>query len=532
MAFIQIGTNQGITQAIAQKLGIKGKEFSVDVWNQVVGLVEAESKQKNIFDESKGKDIDSKDYHSNYVVNEGTVELSDNTWNRICRILGKEKECVNIKSETPQDTSPSVTQANNLAKAFNLITRGLRDGKLKGTPPEFRSAIVKAYGNVDKSGGNTPTVAEYVFSLLVDAQKIMGKTDNLSQEMAQRAIGGIVELCPEEEFQGKKCSEYSDPKVVEQFMKDNNISATSKLREIKYSESEMIDKIDNSIKPKLNEILKGKTFKGPNNTVITGEQLLDVINKEGCFYCKASEYGAAQAHAESGQIEMNLNQIYYSESDAEIMKIIIHEALHCAYNTRTGNTREEERLCESQAIQITAELVENEKSKPNTKFTNFSMYGRNIEEFNDKNKLDSTIEMWINAGYSNRTENIGGDIVIIKNTDLIMPQKIMSGNKDYLQPENRIEIKQGDEIYIDNQKITTVGEAKFESALLTSNRGNSNICRLDIPGQRNIGTVVFDNTIDNTGAKNNLPKNIEPKTIKIMRNGIEVCTGKIYLSND
>lgn len=525
MTFLNIKANRGISQAIAEKLKLTQK-FSADTWNQVVGLVEAESQNKNIFDESKGKDIDSKDYHSNYVVNEGTVEITDNTWNRICRILGKEKECAVIKTDEQQDATPSVTQANNLAKAFNLITRGLRDGKLNGVPEGFRDVLVQAYGNIDTAEGKTPTVAEYVTSLLIDTQKIMGKTDTINQDMVQRAISSAVELCPDEELYGKKCSEYSDPEVVGQFMKDNNIPAFAQMDAVKYTEADMMEKINNSIKPKLNEILKGKTFTGPDNTIITGEQLLEIINKEDCFYCRASKYGAAQAHIESGQIEMNLNQIYSSRSDAEIIKIIIHEALHCAYKTLTGNTREEERLCESQAIQITAELVESEKSNPQTKFKTFSIYGKNIEDFNNRNLLDNTIETWLAAGYSNRTENAGGDIAIIRDTALITPDKIFSGSTEYKKPENRIEIKQGDEVYIEGKKITTIGEAKLESMHLTNNNGNSNICILYTTTNRPpYGTVVFDGTTDRTGAE--VPPT-EAKTIEIRQQNGNIIKGKIY----
>lgn len=525
MTFLNIRANQGITQAIAEKLKLT-QRFSADTWNEVVGLVESESKQKNIFDESKGKDIDSKDYHSNYVVNTGKVELSDNTWNRICRILGKEKECVEIKSGNQQDTSPSVTQANNLAKAFNLITKGLRDGKLQGTPDGFRSAIVQAYGNIDTTEGKTPTVAEYVVSLLTDAQKIMGKTDNVCKDMVQRAIGGALELCPDGELYGKKCSEYSNPKVVEQFMKDNNITQqVQQAPQIKFSKEQLEAKVSN-VKAKLNEVLKGKVFKGPNGTTVTGEQLLDIINNEKCFYYESSNYGAAQAHAQKGQIEININSGFSSDSDAELMKLIIHEALHVVYNTTTGNTREEERCCESQALEITAEIVKADKGKPDSTFTSFSIYNHNIEDFENQNLLDDTVSTWLTAGYSNRTENAGGDITIIRDTDLITPEKIYSGSTEYKQPENRIEIKQGDEVYIDGKKVTTIGEARLESILLTNNNGNSNICTLYVTTNRPpYGTVVFDGTIDRTGAE--VP-HTEPKTIEIRQQNGNIIKGKIY----
>ena len=434
MAFIQIGANQGITQAIAQKLGIKGKEFSVDVWNQVVGLVEAESKSKNIFDESKGKDIDSKDYHSNYVVNEGKVELSDNTWNRICRILGKEQECVSVKPEEQQDTTPSVTQANNLAKAFNLITRGLRDGKLKGTPPEFRSAIVQAYGNADTADCKTPTVAEYVMSLLVDAQKIMGKTSSINQDMVQRAIGGVVELCPDEELYGKKCSEYSDPKVVEQFMKDNKIepSPTQQSQPIQQiTEQKPSEKLDSYVKSTVKNLVaylnsSNIEFNSPDGRKIKGSELSKFL--QNIKY--DNSWGAARADVPAGTLWISVTSQMPDKTN--LTKLLLHEALHCAFNT-IQDTQAEERLCETQAVKITSAMVNQGKLQD----SQVEDYGLNYRQVTDET-LKPKIDSWINDKYYSRPVDLSGKVTI-----------------------NGKVIESGDDVYIDGQKRGVIGNGNF-----------------------------------------------------------------------
>ena len=311
---------------------------------------------------------------------------------------------------------------------------------------------------------------------------------------------------------------------------------------VSYTKEELEVKINN-IRTKLNEFLKGKTFNGPNGTKVTGEQLLEIINKKdenGKFSgidFENNAYGSARADLQNGRILMNLNnQPYNSNSDAEIMKIIIHEALHCVYNTKTGNTWDEERCCESQALKLTAEIVEAEKNNPNSTFTTFQTYEHNIEDFaNNDQLLNDTIQKWLETGYTNRTQDINGNITIIKDTSLTTQDVLKTGSQEYLNPNNRIEIKSGDEVWIDGKKVTTIGEAKLESALLTQNKGNSNKCTLYKPQQPAIGVIVFDNTVDETVDEKGNPiklPNTTPKDVEIRGADGRIVKGKIYLYNE
>ena len=94
--------------------------------------------------------------------------------------------------------------------------------------------------------------------------------------------------------------------------------------------------------------------------------------------------------------------------------------------------------------------------------------------------LDSTIQNWLESGYSNRPQNQSGDISILKDNSF---DKTFGY---YTNTQDSINIKAGDDIYINGQKITTIGkgQAILESSYLGS-EGNSNTCRLIVPNKPN-----------------------------------------------
>ena len=142
---------------------------------------------------------------------------------------------------------------------------------------------------------------------------------------------------------------------------------------------------------KLKEYLNGRVFEAPNGKSVTGEELLKIITKEDAVRTYSANYGSAEAKKETGEILLNTNNQYSSNSDATILKIIIHEALHCLYKDSKIPTWKEERLCESQALALTAEIVEEENRKSETTFTSYYEYGQNIENFS-KNPQNQQLE--------------------------------------------------------------------------------------------------------------------------------------------
>jgi len=529
---INIG-GAGITGAIRDALknsGIKPPESKdFDTWKSIMDAIKGDENLKKVYTGS----TDLRDKKSFWVAKACTVALSQTAWTKILNIVKPEptEQTQDSRDVTGPD-NPQITKETNFRKAFNLITQGIKDNKLGELPEGFNQALIQAYQKGDDSEG-TPTVAEYVTSLLIDAQKILGKTDNMNRIMVQHAINGAVALCPDDNLYGRKCSEYSNNSIVEAFMDEHNIpenitiepAQPPQIREVRFTEEQLKFKINDNIKPKLNEVLKGKVFDGPDGKKVTGEQILDIINKEDCFVYDARDFGSAQSLNNTQQIEINTNAVFSSESDAELMKLIIHEALHVAFDTKNGSTWEEERCCEAQAMQIAAEVVASEKDKEGSTFTSYSIYGQNIEAFNNHELLDKTMDTWLETNYANRPKNSNGDITIIKNTDLLTTEAINNGRNEYLKPENRIEIPHGAKIFVDGKEIGAIGQLRLESVLLTNEKGNSNICQLVNPdGLSKLGMVVFDDTVDHTGAE--VPKT-EPKIIEI-KFGDTVIKGKIY----
>ncbi len=526
MVEINIKASQGISQAIAEKLNLQGTRISKNVWEQVIGLVEAQNQNDGkIFGQNYGHDI-SGSGNSNFVVKQGKITIDDNIWNRICRLMGKPEQCIDVQSQTT-DTDPAVKNTTIRAKAFTRITNALKNNQLGQVPEGFREALIKAYGQVDDINSET-TEADYVRSLLLETQKVLGKTPNISEDMARRAMEYTLKICPDGELDGKPCSEYSsiDEWLENVGLKQNaqaiNTNSVQQPPQVKFSKQELETKIQN-IKTMLNNFLKGKTLEGPNNTTISGDDVLKIINNEECFQFENNPYGAARADAESGQILINLDGCYSTNSDAELMKLIIHEALHCVYKTPI-DTQNEEYCCESQALKITAEIVNQEKNNPETTFTSFGEYGHNIEDFSNFDIRDKAVLNWLNNGYANRPFSTEGDISILKDNSFD------SKTGTYTNLKDTIDIQGGDEIFVDGKKLTTIGEHYLESANLTGN-GNSNICQLCVPNKSMLGFIVFDGTVDHTNGKEKLPQT-EPKKVEIRRGNEIICTGNIYLSTE
>lgn len=117
MVDIQVGKNQGLTQAVAKKLGLTKEEcknIDLSVWQEVVQEIDKEQQsikernkanpnnpEESIF--SGGNDVSTidnkKNWKSNFVVQEGSFSLSEDSWGKISGLLGK-------PIEKPQEQKP------------------------------------------------------------------------------------------------------------------------------------------------------------------------------------------------------------------------------------------------------------------------------------------------------------------------------------------------------------------------------------------------------------------------------------------
>jgi len=217
---INIGS-AGITGAIRDALkakGIKPPEGNdLYTWKRIMDAVKNDENLKKVYIESS--DISNK--KSYWVAKACTVALSKTAWENVLRIVKPEQE-TQASIDAATFPEPAITKETNLKKAFNLITQGIKNNQLGELPQGFNQALIQAYKQGDNSEG-VPTVAEYVTSLLIDAQKILDKTDKMNRTMVQRAISGTIALCPEENLYGRKCSEYNDNSILEAFLNEHNI---------------------------------------------------------------------------------------------------------------------------------------------------------------------------------------------------------------------------------------------------------------------------------------------------------------------
>ena len=129
MVSINIGAGQGITQAIATKLGIKGqdlKKISLSTWQNVMTEVNnAQSqidkhnaanpsdKQKSIF--TGGRDVNTINqksaWQNNFVVQQGSVEINESSWNKIVQLLTGKKADVAPTNNKPEANPVDVNKS-------------------------------------------------------------------------------------------------------------------------------------------------------------------------------------------------------------------------------------------------------------------------------------------------------------------------------------------------------------------------------------------------------------------------------------
>ena len=106
MVQINIRTGQGITQEIREKIGATNiKNSDLGTWQKVVAEVNnAQAKDKSVFKSGENNTTDttklgdSSTYHSNFVVDEGNIEIDYGVWSRIKALLtGKTETSVPAK---------------------------------------------------------------------------------------------------------------------------------------------------------------------------------------------------------------------------------------------------------------------------------------------------------------------------------------------------------------------------------------------------------------------------------------------------
>lgn len=189
---IEIKKNQGLTQAIASKLGLSKaecKKIDTTVWQDVMKTVDEEQatrKEKNPNDTSifsGGNDVSTIDkkenWKSNFIAKEGTVSLSDESWSKISGMLGK-KEAPKTEEKPKTEDKPKaegkvIKRSVDGEKKDIIVTKNEKGQKVRrelnadGTAGDTLAAT-KTFGNNKYIAGDFPPETR-IWERTVNGQK-------------------------------------------------------------------------------------------------------------------------------------------------------------------------------------------------------------------------------------------------------------------------------------------------------------------------------------------------------------------------
>lgn len=150
MVQINIGTGQGITQAIRDKIGATNiKNSDLGTWQKVVAEVNnAQAKDKSIFKSGENNTTDTtklddnSTYHSNFVVDEGNIEIDDGVWSRIKALLTGTS--VPAKETNPSNAPKQPENKNETSNGQTLVSKNnnaeILNKETFQTPKKYLSA--------------------------------------------------------------------------------------------------------------------------------------------------------------------------------------------------------------------------------------------------------------------------------------------------------------------------------------------------------------------------------------------------------
>ena len=163
MVSINIGNGQGITYAIRDAIGAKNiKNKDLTSWQKVMSEVNnaqnkinqhnesnPDNKEKSIF--TGGNNVneigDKTKYHKNFVVQQGTIEIDDSTWNKIVQILTGKASETKPQEEPQKPPAPLDGKPQKLAE----VTTSTEIPDKIDTPSGVSRAATESM--VDKLGG-------------------------------------------------------------------------------------------------------------------------------------------------------------------------------------------------------------------------------------------------------------------------------------------------------------------------------------------------------------------------------------------
>ena len=410
--------------------------------------------------------------------NAAKLAPNDSIWGIKCsEILNNEESAFNKLFETQTPASPVLddnnssdfdTTVNQAKEAIlqNIDNLELDDedkNKIKVFLQQFSSDQVPPEAKND-----SVSLSEAAFKLISQAVMPGKVTVIVSQLINNDNRFEDVEIndpSAHPSIQGKKISEIADATL-------NNTP-------------DKIQNMYNQAQERLRQYLSSnpdREFSSPydSNKKIKASELLQYINN---IKYESSDYGAAQAYDftpddgadERNGILINTNKFCSNPnlSEADAIKILIHESLHCAFSKElfAFNNQQEEMFCERQAIRLTSDITNANGSE----ITDIqSTYGNTYSEFNNMNDTELTAFLennFINKGYEHRPKNTNGDVNI-----------------------NGYEVMHGDAVFLNGKQIGTIGteNGRMTKESCIMDQLDPNNINIMIPN--GAGRVVFADT--------------------------------------
>lgn len=437
-------TTGGITQGIRDELGLS-KEYCKtlgSVWNEII----AEFDNKENLQVEKNQN-DTPDRTNDYLVHENAViKFSKNSWQKIVskvnNALGK-----NIKIQE-SESEKRVEQQQECSTIDNLLNK---------TQEEKVKAIKQMVENYVKNIENGTEILPDG----IDKQKaieFMRNADIPPQILEMKDMNQIKASLVEAMKQFSKTQNVEKPKKAEPPKELEEHYSQAKESAIKFLQSN----------PDL-------TFDSPYGDKISANELIKYIQN---IQYENNPYGTARAgniaeydsnssidRSKLNAIWVNTNpsQINPNQTQTETIKLLIHEALHCAYSQQKSpnmpDTQLEEMSCEKQAIQTTAKIIE----ASNKKLENIMLYGKPLLELSTSKDIDIVLQNeFINKGYESRPKDLSGEVTVANHN-----------------------IKNGAVVSINGQEVGKIGDGCFIDGISNNN--------IRITGNNFGGQIFFGN---------------------------------------
>ena len=398
----QIITGQGITQGIANELGLdenQCKQINSSIWNQIITEID---KEGSLITTRNGQVVENPKQSNKFLVHpEDIIQISKDCWNKIVGWVNEALKLNINKLEKNQKTqnNENVTQKENekqkiCKKAYLAILENIDNLEL---PQNFDKTNIKAK-------------LEQVYQ-----NHLKDLPDNVEQrDMTQSILCELLEETGLSLMERYKIAGNNVNKVY-----PNDLIADNKLKLSTVSNNPDLQKNIDTARNKAIELLKTFSNEDLEKIGIDSDKRNRLIGYlETIYYDNSETSNTMQQLTIGGKpfISVNENLTDY-DNMANMITMLLHEANHCDkefLGRKAGNNKEEEKECERIGCMTTALLIQRNALPNSDKYGNYETYGRYPMNKNNKNSfvsyitnpnlLENDLNNWV-SGYTNYPDN-------------------------------------------------------------------------------------------------------------------------------